>query len=709
MSIEDNPKPDDAVHRLELRAVFDDLAFDEAKDCQSYMVYVHHLARACWHGGRIVLRQCSPEAEAMFDFILELHRACDGQWHKYAQLGTSQRDLDTWLNFAAMFLSSLGNYFGDGDQKVVPGLSEHVLRDMAKISPEASMKLEQVITPMTAPQPSSFGYPKDTSQSNYYLGDGHITKPEIEAVSNLMKAIKLAPENTRLLKRTVGGLSEHESPYFFEILQASAERDPEPISLGEITLDDGRLVKVFLRRGDHGKEMEKVCFELSKARENAANETQKTALSHLIRSFRTGDYKAFREAQKTWVTDKGPRIEHCMGFLFGYRDPHGLRAEWQAAAGIAHSGETRKMSQLVERSTEFIRTLPWAVPNENGGKGPFEPSELNARDFAIIHVLAFVSSTVWEATNITADGDGETHGVKSMVYGNRISLNNVPSRPCFYVDPSEASAYSSCSHIVRFVGTAIHELIGHGTGKLLAESSPGKFNFDRLHPPVSPVTGEPITTWYKPGETWNSVFGKLATSVEECRAFLTANYLADNKDILGLFGYNETSTPTADDLIYNAYISMGVEGLLALRSFNHVDQVWGGDHDRAKFTILKHLLQDGGGVMKIDYDSVTGSLFVRVDRSKIMSHGKVSLGRMLCKISIWRSTADIAACRPYFEDLSVVDGNYEQWRQIVVSNPEPKWKFVQPNTFLEDDGTVRLKEYEASNAGIIQSFYERNI
>jgi len=62
-----------------------------------------------------------------------------------------------------------------------------------------------------------------------------------------------------------------------------------------------------------------------------------------------------------------------------------MRAEWQALAGIAHSEETRKMSDLVEKSPEFIRTLPWAVPGENGGKAPFEPSELDVPDFAIIY------------------------------------------------------------------------------------------------------------------------------------------------------------------------------------------------------------------------------------------------------------------------------------------------------------------------------------
>lgn len=134
-----------------------------------------------------------------------------------------------------------------------------------------------------------------------------------------------------------------------------------------------------------------------------------------------------------------------------------------------------------------------------------------------------------------------------MVYGNRMSLNDNAGRPCYYTRPSESEAYMSAAHIIRFIGTVIHELIGHGTGKLLTETAQGEFNFDRNDPPVSPVTGEAIQTWYRPGETWTGVFGKLATTVEECRAFLMSSYLADNRDILGIFGYDQDSTPTADD------------------------------------------------------------------------------------------------------------------------------------------------------------------
>ncbi|KAK1634691.1 peptidase family M49-domain-containing protein, partial [Colletotrichum phormii] len=404
-------------------------------------------------------------------------------------------------------------------------------------------KSAPVSAPMINPQPSSLGYPSERSQSSYYPGGKRITKVETEAISTLMEKHKLAPENTRLQKIGDGEISAENSD-IYEILQASSETDPEPRLLDVIEIGD-RRAKIFLRRGDHVVEMTKMCEELSQARDIASTQEQKTAISQLIHSFRTGNYESFRDAHKTWVKDRAPKVEHCMGFLFGYRDPCGARAEWQAAVGIADREETNKMSRLVARSTELIRALPWAVPDVNDGKGPFEPSELDVPDFAIIHVIANVSSTVWEATNITIDG--KRHGVKNMVYGNRMQLKSSPGRPCYYVHPSEADAYMACAHSVRFVGTAIHELLGHGTGKMLSETAPGKYNFDHENPRISPVTGQPVQTWYKPGESWNSVFGKLAPSVEECRAFLVSSYLADNEDILALFGYNEDSTLTADD------------------------------------------------------------------------------------------------------------------------------------------------------------------
>lgn len=61
-----------------------------------------------------------------------------------------------------------------------------------------------------------------------------------------------------------------------------------------------------------------------------------------------------------------------------------------------------------------------------------------------------------------------------------------------------------------------HELLGHGCGKLLQETSPGVYNFDIKTPPANPITGKPVAKWYRPGETWGTVFGGLTPYCLAC-------------------------------------------------------------------------------------------------------------------------------------------------------------------------------------------------
>lgn len=133
------------------------------------------------------------------------------------------------------------------------------------------------------------------------------------------------------------------------------------------------------------------------------------------------------------------------------------------------------------------------------------------------------------------------------MFANRMSTYKSPAYTCPFVDPSEWEGFRNSFHLVRFVMNAIHELLGHGTGKLLSETSLGEFNFDKEHPPINPLTDKPIDTWYHVGETWSGLGGKLANTVEECRANLVSFFFADNRDLLSLFGYNDSSSPTADD------------------------------------------------------------------------------------------------------------------------------------------------------------------
>jgi dipeptidyl-peptidase-3 len=42
--------------------------------------YAHYISRAALAGTRINLRQVSAESEAIYDFIIELHRCENGEW-----------------------------------------------------------------------------------------------------------------------------------------------------------------------------------------------------------------------------------------------------------------------------------------------------------------------------------------------------------------------------------------------------------------------------------------------------------------------------------------------------------------------------------------------------------------------------------------------------------------------------------------------------
>ncbi len=227
---------------------------------------------------------------------------------------------------------------------------------------------------MTTIPPYGLGFPSDTAQSAYYPGDTAITRDEIAAVSRSLEEYSIFPENTRI--RKVSSPKEHT----FEVLRASVEHDTEPSVLDIPSL--GATMKVIA--GDHSEELARICASLSEAKRYVANEKQEHFLSLYIESFRTGNLEAYRNSQRAWITDKSPRVENIFGFVEPYRDPYGIRAEFEGLVAITDLEETSKLTKLVESSGVFIKKLPWARNNENNGKGPFEKTLFEPPDFTSI-------------------------------------------------------------------------------------------------------------------------------------------------------------------------------------------------------------------------------------------------------------------------------------------------------------------------------------
>ncbi len=233
--------------------------------------------------------------------------------------------------------------------------------------------MDKIVNPLLAVPPFGLGYPSTNAQSGYYPGDELITRDEIAKVSEVMNKKSIGPENTRIRKVIKDGKP------VFQLLQASAETGP--LENGHDELADG----VLLVRGDHSEEMAKVCSALEMARKYAGNDKQTEFLTQYIECFHTGSLTAFQQSQKAWVTDVSARVENIIGFIEPYRDPAGIRSEWEAMIGIADADEVKKLKTFVDNSTTFIRQLPWAVEGVNDGKGPFEKSLFEAPDFTSVH------------------------------------------------------------------------------------------------------------------------------------------------------------------------------------------------------------------------------------------------------------------------------------------------------------------------------------
>jgi dipeptidyl-peptidase III len=128
-------------------------------------------------------------------------------------------------------------------------------------------------------------------------------------------------------------------------------------------------------------------------------------------------------------------------------------------------------------------------------------------------------------------------GLKNVVIANRMSAESNATVGSQFIDASEAATFQKYKYPTYYWWVVLHELLGHGTGKMMVEEERNKFNFDINSPPRNPLTGKPITSWYKPGQTWTGQFGDLATTVDECRAELVGAYLMDDPELLALFGY----------------------------------------------------------------------------------------------------------------------------------------------------------------------------
>ncbi|EEH22919.2 hypothetical protein PABG_05130 [Paracoccidioides brasiliensis Pb03] len=191
---------------------------------------------------------------------------------------------------------------------------------------ERSKKLHRMFSPdIYRKLPHNLSFLSDITQGAYFLSNQQVAREEIGGVSKLLGENEIYQENTRWLQ---AGIS-YSSSFSRRKLEYSTTSASQ---LG----------------GDNAAKVEEMCACLEEAKSYAANPPYEQAIERDIQSFATGRTEAYRDSQELWVKDMKPAVETILRFVEPYRDPYGVRAEF-----------------------EGLR-LPWRQGYKNGGMGPFE-------------------------------------------------------------------------------------------------------------------------------------------------------------------------------------------------------------------------------------------------------------------------------------------------------------------------------------------------
>lgn len=322
--------------------------------------------------------------------------------------------------------------------------------------------------------------------------------------------------------------------------------------------------------------------------------------------------------------------------------------------------------------------------------------------------MAFAGSTVPVGLSIPITYEKLRHkeGFKNITLGNvlksRFGIDEYP-----FLSKEDVELMQKYKELAFEVQLGLHELLGHGSGKLFSIDENGKLNFDK-DTVIDPLTKGPITSWYEPGETFDSKFKAMGSSYEECRSEAVALHLMFNRDVLKIFGH--TDEKEIDNLIYVGWLLMVYAGAgRGTEMWNPTTKQWGQAHSRARFAIMKVLLE--AGLIEINETDPEKMLRISLHRDKIETIGREAISNFLLKLQVYKSTANYEAANEMYEKYSTVDEDgphpFAKWRDIVLLNKKPRLILTQPNTEIDSSNKVQMKTYEANVDGFLQSWTER--
>ena len=507
------------------------------------------------------------------------------------------------VDFAKLFWASRGNHNDMTSQKFLP---EFTLEELQKAAVQ-TYKNGGFRTPYGDLPP---------------LTSADVVSKEVEA----LKASLFDPEFEPMItaKSPRGGM---------DILQASSNTYYKGgISLSDIKnftpkyplnsqlLKDasGQLRELVYRAGTPDGSVQPGLYAtyLKRANEALAN-AQKVAdpgqaqvIGDLIRYYQTGDPNDWLKFGQDWVGDNSS-IDFANGFIEVYRDTAGQKGSSQSFVCMTDKPLTAKMEKLAANAEYFEQHAPWA---DQYKKTQFTPPTVKAVE-TLIETGDFHVNTIGD--NLPNENEiREKYGSKNFLFTaasrafDQADANRTVRE--FGATPEIVERSSKYGQEAEELETAMHEVIGHGSGKLSERLKGGS----------------------------EAELKEYFSTLEEARADLMAlwNVFDPRLKELGLIG-------DQDQVAKAMYDRQTMVVLTQLRRIPHGDTIEE-DHQRNRALIANYLI-DKGAVRQFDRD---GETYVQVtDYQK--AHAAV--GELLAELMRIKAEGDYNAIKALVDKYGV--------------------------------------------------------
>ncbi|WP_159019476.1 dipeptidyl-peptidase 3 family protein [Algibacter sp. L3A6] len=244
----------------------------------------------------------------------------------------------------------------------------------------------------------------------------------------------------------------------------------KPLSFGlnsQLVKENGVLKeRIYKSGGLYGEAIDEIIKWLELAKGVAENEAQGHALGLLIEYYQTGDLQTWDDYNVAWTGATAGNIDYINSFIEVYNDPLGYRGSYESIIQINDFDMSQKMKVLsdnaqwfednsplmAEHKKENVVGVTYKVVNVAGEAGDASPST---------PIGVNLPNANWIRAAV---------GSKSVSLGNIVNASNNAGTTGrlkeFVHDEEELLLEEEYGQLADKLHTALHEVIGHASGKL---------------------------------------------------------------------------------------------------------------------------------------------------------------------------------------------------------------------------------------------------